>query len=343
MADPDFLLPDLWYYALPSDAVRPGRLVARTLGGEAVLFGRTRAGEAFALRDVCPHRAMPLSQGRMQGDEVECPYHGWRFAKDGACTAIPSLVAGQELDLTRIRARAFALVERQGNLWIWLGERPPTDDAPELPSIGARTPDIALSMTFPCHVDHAVGGLMDPAHGPFVHRSWFWRSRRSVHAKEKAFGPSELGFVMKRHRPSSNSRAYKLLGGAPQTEIRFRLPGIRIEHIEAGRHSVVGLTAVTPIDAKTTQVHHLIYWTLPWLSLLKPALRPIARSFLDQDRRVVEMQQEGLRGNPALLFVKDADTQARWYHQLKAEWLRAQAERRPFQNPVPDTVLRWRS
>ena len=55
------------------------------------------------------------------------------------------------------------------------------------------------------------------------------------------------------------------------------------------------------------------------------------------------MQQEGLRHDPALLLVRDADTQARWYFQLKAEWARARAEGRLFQNPVPDTVLRWRS
>ena len=78
---------------------------------------------------------------------------------------------------------------------------------------------------------------------------------------------------MLRHAPSSNSTAYKLLGGKMTTEISFRLPGIRIEHVEAGRNALVGLTAVTPITTEATMIHQLMYWTMPWLSALKPVLR----------------------------------------------------------------------
>src|SRR5262249_42718132 len=143
--------------------------------------------------------------------------------------------------------------------------------------------------------------------------------RRSVHAKAKAFEASPWGFTMSRHPPSSNSRAYRLLGGAPETEIAFRLPSIRIEHIEAGRVRVANLTALTPIDDTTTMVNHCVYWNAPWLSALKPALRPYVRAFLHQDRDTMRRQQEGLRLQPALALIDDADTQARWYYRLKAE------------------------
>ena len=82
---------------------------------------------------------------------------------------------------------------------------------------------------------------------------------------------------------------------------------------------------------------------MPWLSVLKPLLKPFARAFLEQDRRVVERQQEGLRHDPRLMLVNDADVQARWYYRLKKEWRRSQAEGRAFVNPVPETTLRWRS
>ena len=103
---------------------------------------------------------------------------------------------------------------------------------------------------------------------------------------------------MVRHRPSSNSRAYKVLGGTPETEIRFQLPGVRIEHVQAGRHRFCGLTAVTPIDSERTAVNHVIYWTMPWLTPLKPLLRPFARAFLEQDRRVVETPTRRTRIEP---------------------------------------------
>ena len=54
-------------------------------------------------------------------------------------------------------------------------------------------------------------------------------------------------------------------------------------------------------------------------------------------------QQKGLRFNPILSLVDDADTQARWYYRLKQEYRRAHAEGRPFDNPVKPRTLRWRS
>ena len=92
-------LREAWYYAVPSRALRRGHALSRTMLGEPVLVGRDRDGAVFALRDICPHRGMPLSEGRFDGAEIECCYHGWRFATDGRCTAIPSLVAGQKFDL----------------------------------------------------------------------------------------------------------------------------------------------------------------------------------------------------------------------------------------------------
>lgn len=347
-ADPPSMLHGLWYYAIPSEKLRPGQMLSRMLLGEPVLLGRDAKGEAFALLDICPHRGMPLTEGRFDGQEVECCYHGWRFDRGGRCTAIPWLVDGAEVDVAKIKVRRFPVREALGNIWIFFGDAKIDDaDLPELPALpdlGLARPNLVVEMEFNCHVDQAVIGLMDPAHGPFVHTSWWWRPNRAMQVKEKAFAPSPLGFRMKRHQPASNSRAYYLfLGGQPETEISFRLPGVRIEHIRAGRHQVAQMTAVTPIDENTTRISHVIYWTVPWLGALKPFLDRIAHRFIDQDRVVVEKQQRGLKHRQPMMLVKDADTLARWYFGLKREYAAAQMEKRAFVNPVEETVLRWRS
>jgi phenylpropionate dioxygenase-like ring-hydroxylating dioxygenase large terminal subunit len=344
-------LRNLWYFALPGRDLSRGQMAARTLLGEPLLFGRAADGAVFAMHDIYPHRGIPLSYGSFDGREVECCYHGWRFGPDGRCTKIPSLVEGQsDAAVNRIRVRSYPCREVQGAIWVYMSDkaRAALDEAalpppPMLPDIAEGDLQIADELIFPCHVDHAVIGLMDPAHGPFVHKSWWWRPGASAHEKAKRFGPSELGFTMLRHKPSKNSRAYGLLGGAPETEISFRLPGLRIEHIRAGRHRLVNLTAVTPVSESETRVCHLIYWTLPWLTMLKPALRKFARAFLEQDRKIVVMQQEGLKHRPNLMLIDDADRQAKWYYRLKKEWQASQAEARPFANPVSERVLRWKS
>lgn len=344
--EPDSAAPlrDMWYFALPGHRIGRGRTVAKTLLGEPLLIGRGRDGGVFALRDICPHRGMPLSEGRFDGGEVECCYHGWRFDTGGRCTAIPSLCADQELDIGRIRVKAYPAAEVQGNVWVFFGQDPAgAPEVPVLPDIGERPCDLFESVRMPCGIDHAVVGLMDPAHGPFVHRAWWWRSRGSMHEKAKAFAASPWGFTMLRHAPSRNSKAYRLLGGRPETEIVFRLPSVRIEHVRVGRHVLCNLTAVTPLAAGESEVNHAIYWSLPWLTPLKPLLRPYVRAFLDQDRAVMAKQQDGLKHDPPLMLINDADTQARWYHRLKNEYARARAAGRPFVNPVKDRVLRWRS
>jgi len=351
-------LTDLWYMALPARELARGRMVHKRLAGQPIVFGRDAAtGTVFALRDLCPHRGVPLSKGRMVEGTIECPYHGWRFAADGRCVAIPSLVSDQDFETTRIRARAFPVREQHGLIWVYLGERADVGpaanaDAPEPPALPALSPEArprhVESMLFPCDIDHAVIGLMDPAHGPFVHRAWWWRSAKSIHAKQKAFAPSPLGFTMVRHKPSSNSAAYKILRGEVSTEIAFRLPGVRIEHVQMDRpgkaaQHYVGITAVTPVDEHQTMVHHAIYWTWPWLNLVKPVLPYFARTFLGQDRNIVALQAEGLEDQPDLMLINDADVQAKWYYRLKREWQQARAEGRAFKNPVDARVLRWQS
>src|SRR6202162_5995830 len=225
-----------WYYAAPSRAVGRGKMLARRMLGEPMLIGRDRAGSVFALRDISPHRGMPLSEGGFDGGEIECCYHGWRFTTQGRCTAIPSLVEGQEFESGRIAVPAYPAREVQGNIWVFFGTDP--DAAPTIPLLDGfgdgGGPRIVERVRSAAQIAHAVVGLMDPAHGPFVHRAWWWRSRRSIQQKDKAFAPCPFVLAMTRHAPSRNSRAYRLLGGAPETEIVFRLPSMRIEHIRAG-------------------------------------------------------------------------------------------------------------
>ena len=57
-------LTDSWYFACASKTLSPGTQFRRIILGQPVLLARTEKGEAFALRDICPHRLVPLSSGR---------------------------------------------------------------------------------------------------------------------------------------------------------------------------------------------------------------------------------------------------------------------------------------
>jgi len=339
---------DIWYFAGLASDVKTGDLIRRVIAGEPITLGRKRDGSVFALRDICPHRAAPLSAGRMVDDSVECPYHGWRFGtSDGACQEIPALTEAQKMDTTRIKVRHFPTRQTGQLIWVYISANKHFSGTPEInPPVIAFAENKAFmddSLTLNCHVDHAVIGLMDPAHGPYVHRQWWWRSEHSMHEKAKAFEPRVRGFAMAAHSPSSNSFAYKLLGGKPITEITFRLPGIRTEEIKVGEKTLLSFTAVTPIDANHTEIRQVFFTDILTLKLLKPILSIGASQFLRQDADMVDLQQMGLAFDPNLMLIDDSDQQAKWYHALKKEWAAAQQEKRDFVNPVSAKTLYWRS
>jgi len=349
-------LRDIWYFACPAESLRAGGMQHKVLLGEPIVIGREADGTPFALRDICPHRGVPLSSGKLMSPSdsgcnasaLECPYHGWKFKTDGSCAEIPSLVPGQDMEIDRIRVRAYPIRETQGNIWIYMAsdanaDVAPTINPPSVPHFENGKPGIRETMSFSCHIDHAVIGLMDPAHGPFVHGSWWWRSSSSIHEKAKDFAPNERGFTMVAHAPSKNSGAYKILGGAPVTEIAFQLPGIRIETIRTKKHTICGLTTVTPIDENHTEITQTFYWTIPFMAIAKPLARLFLKSFLRQDRDMVNLQQEGLQFEPRLMLINDSDVQAKWYHRLKSEWAKSSDDGTDFINPIEPVTLRWRS
>jgi len=113
-----------WYIAAAPDEVGREPL-GRWICGEPLVFFRRRDGVAVALEDRCPHRKYALSKGAVIGDDIQCFYHGLRFGGDGACTRIP----GESKIPKSLCARAYPLVERQGWVWVWMGDADKADEA----------------------------------------------------------------------------------------------------------------------------------------------------------------------------------------------------------------------
>lgn len=345
------LIKGLWYVAAPARDLKPGKTLAKTLVGEPVLMGRTTAGAVFAIRDVCPHRGIPLRYGAFDGETVQCCYHGWRFDQAGVCVEIPSLREGQQMDLAKIRCGSYPCVESQGLIWVFFarnGETPAEAGEPAPPLM----PDFAAGdaaqfhcmLPFTCSTDHAAFGLMDPTHAAYVHTSWWFKSgAKKLRPKEKQFAPTDLGWAMVRHELPPQNIVYRIMGTPVTTEISYRLPGLRIENVRGSKHQATGLTAITPVDAGATEVHQFFWVSAGWMVAMKPVFEHLMRVFLDQDRRVVVQQREGLLFDPKLMLINDADTQARWWMRLKDAFLKAQADGRPFENPIQPMTLRWRS
>ena len=361
-APDSLMLTGFWYRALPSDQVRRGALHKAMLLETPLVIGRDSEGRAFALQDACPHRGMPLYCGHFDGQQVECSYHGWRFdARTGQCKLIPSLTADQNLKVDRIYAGNFACEERDSFIWVFIPDpglagagftrrEEPAFSVPQLPTFSEKYKTAYLTADLPCSVDHGIIGLMDPAHGPFVHQAWWWRTRHSIHEKQKQFEPIPGGFRMSAHTPSSNSAPYKLLrlyaeADSVTTTIDFVLPNLRVETIKAGKYWFSSLTTVTPITRSQCRIDVVACWNIfRWIPFGPSLLKFVFAKFVEQDRRTMELQSEGLKHNPHLMLIDDADRPAKWYFALKQSLLDSRRTGGEMKNPLAGPVeLKWRS
>ena len=366
-ATDSLMLTGFWYRALPADRVHRNQLHQAMLLEIPLVIGRDRAGRPFALRDACPHRGMPLHCGRFDGENLECSYHGWQFdVHNGQCELIPSLTADQNLKVDRIYAGSYPCEEQDGFVWVYICDAakqggPTTrpgfsesaeapDESPLIEKFSDKYKLAYLTADMPVSIDHGIIGLMDPAHGPFVHQAWWWRSRHSIHEKKKNFEPIPNGFRMSAHTPSSNSAPYKLLrlyadAGSVTTTIDFVLPNLRREIIRAGKYWFSSLTTVTPITRHQCRIDVVAAWNLfRWLPFGPELLKFVFAKFVEQDRRTMELQAEGLRHNPHLMLIDDADRPAKWYFQLKAAYLEAKRTGAEMKHPMTGPVtLKWRS
>ena len=356
---PATLVYDDWYPALRSERLRGQETATTMLLGIPMLLGRTRDNKLFAMRDSCPHRGIPLSYGWFDASRVTCKYHGWQFDPiSGQCVNIPSLTPQDTLDCSRIYATAFPCEERDGYAWVYVpapgSGRIHAEDlsglpgVPELPKFGPRFRSAHLAADLPCNVDHGIIGLMDPAHGPFVHQAWWWRSGKSIHVKEKQFEPIPQGFRMSAHSPSANSAPYKLLGvyGQPvTTTIDFVLPNRRYETIRCGDKWFSSLTTVTPVTATESRIDVCAAWNVfYYVPFVLPVAKAFGQRFVEQDRQTMIQQAQGLRSNPSLMLIDDADKPAKWYFALKQARIESAASGAPFEHPLSGPVtLRWRS
>jgi len=162
-------LKNCWYAAAFSDEVTPTPL-ARTLLDMPVVLYRGESGRPVALADRCPHRFVPLSTGKVIGEDLQCGYHGLRFDCSGRCVGNPHN-GGKPLGSASVES--FHLHEQYGFIWIWPGD-PSLADPTLLPDFfflrdekcwRVQTGALRVLGNYQLVTDN----LLDLTHAPYLH------------------------------------------------------------------------------------------------------------------------------------------------------------------------------
>jgi vanillate O-demethylase monooxygenase subunit len=119
-------LRNTWYVGAFASEIGD-QLLSRRICNELIAFWCRSDGTVAAVEDRCPHRFVRLSDGTKEGDEVRCRYHGLKFDGSGACTERPF---EKDAPLSQIKVKSYPVTEREGAIWIWMGDHDKAD--PEL-------------------------------------------------------------------------------------------------------------------------------------------------------------------------------------------------------------------
>lgn len=191
--------------------------------------------------------------------------------------------------------------------------------------------------------DQTVLGLVDPAHVPMVHTSWWWRSSQRRRVKTKDYVPTPFGFTATAADAFPSAPAYELAGSDRKVTIEFRLPSTRIERVRGGRLKLLNITTVTPVAPGRVVLRNVIYSSVRPLRWLFPVLSAVGRVFLEQDARILRQLDAHASTHQPQLFVGPPDQPSAWYFQCKMALVRAEDGTGDFVNPVRASVLRWRT
>lgn len=126
---------EIWYCAGWSEEVAQGAMRRVRIADIDILFARDVRGTLYALENRCGHRFAPLHLGRMTVQGIECGYHGLVFDASGRCVANPH---GNKVPPPGCRIRSFAVAERYGIVWVWLGTTAATPET--IPDLAAYDP-----------------------------------------------------------------------------------------------------------------------------------------------------------------------------------------------------------
>lgn len=284
-----------WHMVALAKDLTPGTVRKVMLCDTPIALFRNADGLG-ALVDRCPHRNYPLSQGRIREGALECPYHGWRFARDGSCVGVPGCLV-ETADERRLDAEALRVTERHGGIFVALTDAAPCE--PGLPP-DFGNPDLDhfwwQQGTWEGRAFDAIENVMDPFHTNHLHHGFIRRRDRRLPVKliVKSHGNGiemaieqtqpDLGLMshfLERDRQRSISRYY------PPTIVQARWEGdVKLTLCVTAIFTPATTGSFTPFARFSTPKGLAPGW------LKQAAIRLFLAPVVAQDRRALALQHD---------------------------------------------------
>jgi phenylpropionate dioxygenase-like ring-hydroxylating dioxygenase large terminal subunit len=232
-----------WYHVAYTDELARREVKTLRYFGRELVLARTARGEAMLTEPYCPHLGAHLGHGgKVRGEALVCPFHGWEFGGDGRCTKIPydtRIPAKAKLETWHVR-------EHDGAIYAWFDRHggEPTHEPPRLPLPGGR-PFRRFTKkrgwVVRTHIQEITENGLDSAHFETVHKLGLPKHSESS-------SPDDHPFEMRQVYDAP------YFGLSAKLTVRLHEPGVHHTVTELGDAGALVLSTLTPVDAE--HVHH---------------------------------------------------------------------------------------
>jgi len=256
--------PTGWFQIGWSEEVGVGEVKPMRFFGHELVAYRTDSGRLVVMNAYCEHLGAHLGHGgSVHGEDIQCPFHAWRWGPNGRNTCIPY----QETTNRVRRIPTFPAAERDGVMYLWHDEekRAPDHDVPSVFDLfPASGPATDYHPAYPAgtfskgdlrvHPQYVIENSVDFAHFKYVHRADEIPVVTRADFGEFEFA-SELAVKFKRRRADGE------IEEVPGV-VHSYLLGVGLGYSYArAAGAICSLTAVTPLDDETS-----VLWFSAWAS-----------------------------------------------------------------------------
>lgn len=285
-----------WHPVAWSSQVTSRRPLGVEVLGRRVVTFRDERGRAVVLDDMCPHKNVPLSPGKLERGKILCPYHGWKFDGAGRCADIPSLCRGERIP-EHIAVKSYAVREELGTVWFTFSDtpfepEPPTWHHPE-------TAAFTTVQEMDCEYVRLMENLVDNPHAGFLHAGLL-RGRPRSHVTSTVRETERGVHIATAGETAHGSMIYRLLRQATRSEEweivhteEYLDPNIIRTTFgdKRGRVLVTSQFVCTPVHERRTRVFYRITIEFPLIAraLLLPMKRMVDE-VIRQDGWILEQE-----------------------------------------------------
>lgn len=290
------MIKNQWYAVLESKEVKTGKAIGVTRLNEKLAFWRDDENKIHCVYDRCCHRGASLSLGKIVHNEIECPFHGFRYDGTGKVTEIPANGKAAIVQ-DRFKVHSYVAKEAYGFIWVWYSDD--QENIPEIPFFEELKSGFkyrAFKEVWNVHYSRAIENQLDVVHVPFVHKTTIGRGNKTkVNGPVVKWKGNLMTFYVNNVFDDGKTAALKaneIENYEKLFSLQYMVPNIWQNRIS---DKVRVFAAFGPIDDEHTMIYLRFYQKFMTSPVIGDLVTIMANQFnrkvLHQDREVVLTQE----------------------------------------------------